>query len=518
MSLVRLLPIVLVLALSHPAFAQWDATITFTAPDTIGEGHTPGTEGILVFNSQNFREAGMHVEAMWRPNEPQNSMGDLDFVAGHFHSLDEPTDTHETSHGFDSAELGLEPPDRQGFYLVREDGGPFSLVGLDYRLTNQAQNPTNLWIATEFDPQLLLSEQLENFTVLPLSQFVWSTQPIAGFEDVTQIFLFAELGLNQLERIEWDDFQIEYPEGSCNPVPRGTIYRHAGAADPLTEGWTAEGGGVGIVEGAVFGDLGKDAWSIEDPSGATGSTGSYAVFPTPDEMCWARHAPWTLRATARVVQTPDAVDGSVFLRFFDGLTAYELHVGSDALGDPVVDLAGNQVTVVGAGSGYHTYELSFDPATETVDLSVDAVPTLFDIPGAVLRVSSPRVAFGSDDEAGTGHGHWSSVEFVLPPVCSDGIDNDGDGLVDAGSDPGCRDAGWPFEAPKCQDGIENDTDGKIDFDGGASLNGGIPLTLPDPQCVEPWKNSEAPRPGCGFGFELALLLPVASILRRRLRR
>jgi hypothetical protein len=100
------------------------------------------------------------------------------------------------------------------------------------------------------------------------------------------------------------------------------------------------------------------------------------------------------------------------------------------------------------------------------------------------------------------------------PNCSDGIDNDGDTLVDFPSDPGCPDAGGVLENPKCQDGLDNDRQPGIDFDGGAAANGGAPLGDADPDCSSPWRNREAP--GCGLGFELVLLAPlVARRLRRR---
>jgi hypothetical protein len=97
------------------------------------------------------------------------------------------------------------------------------------------------------------------------------------------------------------------------------------------------------------------------------------------------------------------------------------------------------------------------------------------------------------------------------PACSDGIDNDGDGLVDYPADPGCSKASSMKEAPACDDGIDNDGDGKIDWNGGPG--GGTP----DPQCVgKPYGGSEKPS-GCGLGVELALLLPMLRVLRRRAR-
>jgi hypothetical protein len=100
-------------------------------------------------------------------------------------------------------------------------------------------------------------------------------------------------------------------------------------------------------------------------------------------------------------------------------------------------------------------------------------------------------------------------------ICADGLDNDGDGLIDYPADPGCRDALDTIEDPQCQDGINNDPgqDDLIDFDGGLSALGYV-ATDPDPQCVDkPWKDME--RAPCGLGAELALLLPLLIWLRKR---
>jgi hypothetical protein len=108
-------------------------------------------------------------------------------------------------------------------------------------------------------------------------------------------------------------------------------------------------------------------------------------------------------------------------------------------------------------------------------------------------------------------------------ACDDGVDNDTDGRTDHApdpgqGDPGCRDPTWAIEDPQCSDGLNNDPgqDAFVDFDGGASM--GLPieeLTDPDPQCNQPWNLREArPARRCGLGFELALLLPALLTLRQ----
>lgn len=69
----------------------------------------------------------------------------------------------------------------------------------------------------------------------------------------------------------------------------------------------------------------------------------------------------------------------------------------------------------------------------------------------------PGCATTSDDD---------EVDPDEPPECSDLIDNDADGSIDA-DDPQCEAAGDDFEGPDCGDRIDNDRDGSTDYD----LNG-----------------------------------------------
>ena len=53
-----------------------------------------------------------------------------------------------------------------------------------------------------------------------------------------------------------------------------------------------------------------------------------------------------------------------------------------------------------------------------------------------------------------------------PHSCRDGIDNDGDGLIDHPADPGCADPNDPSERAAelpCDDGLDNDSDGFVDY-------------------------------------------------------
>lgn len=111
-------------------------------------------------------------------------------------------------------------------------------------------------------------------------------------------------------------------------------------------------------------------------------------------------------------------------------------------------------------------------------------------------------------------------------ACDDGADNDADGRSDfdpatfadpaAGNgDPGCASPSAKREDPACQDGIDNDGQPGTDFDGGASVPGAVvDPNGGDPQCAAPSHYREAV-PACGLGMELALLLPLIQAARRR---
>jgi PKD repeat protein len=177
-------------------------------------------------------------------------------------------------------------------------------------------------------------------------------------------------------------------------------------------------------------------------------------------------------------------------------------------------------------------ELSFAsvPAGLTLLVGSEALVTPFTrtvIVGSETSVEAPA----PQAEGGVGYGFasWSdggaqshqivapalpatlTASFAALPVCSDSLDNDGDGLFDFPADPGCRLATSDTEAPACDDGVDNDGDSKIDWDGGP---GGA---TPDDNCTMPWRRTEAPpgAPSCGLGFELALVLPLLARLRLR---
>jgi hypothetical protein len=77
-------------------------------------------------------------------------------------------------------------------------------------------------------------------------------------------------------------------------------------------------------------------------------------------------------------------------------------------------------------------------------------------------------------------------ERSLSLACDDGLDNDGDGLFDFPQDPGCASPSSSSESPQCDDGVDNDGDGLVDH----------PL---DPGCALPSSPTESPP--CSDGLD-----------------
>ena len=109
-------------------------------------------------------------------------------------------------------------------------------------------------------------------------------------------------------------------------------------------------------------------------------------------------------------------------------------------------------------------------------------------------------------------------------ACSNGVDDDGDGLVDFPDDPDCMSPMWSDEAhvPACADGVDNDLDGFADFgedpgcrsllddeeSGGAECSNGADddadglVDFPDdPGCTSADDVSELDVPACANGLD-----------------
>lgn len=97
-----------------------------------------------------------------------------------------------------------------------------------------------------------------------------------------------------------------------------------------------------------------------------------------------------------------------------------------------------------------------------------------------------------------------SVQVVSAgPACSDGQDNDFDGLTDFPADPGCKSPEDDDETTaQCSDGIDNDNDGQIDLADTGCRDGDDNDELN--ACKAPGPGEIIDLSGCGAGDEIVL--------------
>lgn len=265
------------------------------------------------------------------------------------------------------------------------------------------------------------------------------------------------------------------------PAARADLV-HTGSQDPATEGWLPTGsgndGGSSTPVAADPDYPGVAAWSIRDPSTAAGSALYYAAPASELPI----GEPWLLSARLRVVAPGDAVDMGVFLEVTDlSNRRFLLTFGSDAAGRTRIHLSSDGS--VSGGPNAWTIPKAV-PATTTTDyvrvdlysdgttahLLVDDQQIGSGLAGYLAPSIPPRVLWGAGSSPQTGHGHYANVRFVRAPSleCSNGLDDDGDGIVDfIGGDGDCASEFDPRERPPtvpCDDGIDQDGDGVCDVD------------------------------------------------------
>ncbi|MBW2381795.1 MAG: hypothetical protein JRG70_20065, partial [Deltaproteobacteria bacterium] len=105
-------------------------------------------------------------------------------------------------------------------------------------------------------------------------------------------------------------------------------------------------------------------------------------------------------------------------------------------------------------------------------------------PGSGARIALDRDGDGMPNFAESQSNTDPANPGSVIGACSDGIDNDGDGLIDLG-DPGCSTSSARIENPQCSDGFDNDGDGTADWGGDPDCNGpssNRELALPPSDC------------------------------------
>jgi hypothetical protein len=182
-------------------------------------------------------------------------------------------------------------------------------------------------------------------------------------------------------------------------------------------------------------------------------------------------------------------------------------------------------------SSFHdsNYEIHVMNADGTGDANITNYPSLDDR-DPVWSPDAARIAFTRGNTiwhiASTGvfpvpvvNGAAPDWQRVPPPVCSDGVDNDGDGLIDYPNDPGCTSAADREETdnnPPCSDGIDNDGDLAIDYGEDPGCTSASDTDETNPACNDGIDNDNDGDidypidPGCGSGFDNDETNPACS--------
>ena len=193
---------------------------------------------------------------------------------------------------------------------------------------------------------------------------------------------------------------------------------------------------------------------------------------------------WTFNFVEPVLDPGPAFAGETFLElFFDDIAFYDGELygalrfvfdnGTEVLPHMQlqrIDLSSGATRNIGPVIyGAHSAALTLNSVPEIVEWTVDSGP------GTVtFGDSEDPGSSASFDAAGTyvlrltvydSPAVFDTVTVTVDPACDDGLDNDGDGLVDFPADPGCSDATDTTETDAaliCDDGLDNDGDGLAD--------------------------------------------------------
>jgi len=195
----------------------------------------------------------------------------------------------------------------------------------------------------------------------------------------------------------------------------GLVGLHAGATNPITEGWRGGSGtGISLTLGPTN-DSGTLAWAVYDPSDEINTWGSYVIFPTTNLVNLALTRGWSMRSTLRLLgANPSGYANTIMIGFNTGNWYHRLDINTDSGGNATVQVLGGGFITI-PGTDYHTYELRYLPG-DAPRLYVDGELKLTGCQGEAF-IYQPRLFFGAGRSAGVGFAHFANVEmeFFGPP-------------------------------------------------------------------------------------------------------
>lgn len=209
------------------------------------------------------------------------------------------------------------------------------------------------------------------------------------------------------------------------------IIAHNGSTDPTTEGFSPFSE-VGVsTTGPVLDDMGLAAWSIAGSAVYSQFAYSSGALSASEQADIASQG-FVLTLDARVLQglAPAYNDVNPFViagaALDTGTTRWEIELGLNSNGDTVVVLPtsigrssggsveapGPSLTLGGSGSSYNTYQLVFNPVTQSANLFVDGIERLQDYTGNPVSVSNGGLFWGAWSG---GQGNFNFVQVASVP-------------------------------------------------------------------------------------------------------
>jgi len=202
-------------------------------------------------------------------------------------------------------------------------------------------------------------------------------------------------------------------------VQSATLVSHVGANNPLTEGFSNPQNSGVVTVGPLLNDQGRSAWSID--SGGANFYYNYNLSQAAADS--ANSLGWSLKMNLRLVDIPDPADFGVYADFASTAGIFQMGFGVQPDGDPVLQLITDGTPLVYSlelgGSGYHEYDIRYNPLTHSADVHIDGVLRVTGWQGRSLPVLTAQSNFGSFFDPG--HANWNEFTFSVIPEPASGL-------------------------------------------------------------------------------------------------
>ncbi|MGB5809513.1 MAG: hypothetical protein WBG86_03225, partial [Polyangiales bacterium] len=293
----------------------------------------------------------------------------------------------------------------------------------------------------------------------------FGTGKLASFEGETQIFkiphlrnLYQKVGMFGMPNV---DFHLPGSASHTGDQVRGTGFLHDGATDTLFRFFTSV---VFQNPGLLFNDSG------------VGFIGGNPQRRDVEAAMLAFDSD-----LAPIVGQQVTLNFSNFADVSSRLDLLEQRAGTPFESAILGGLTTECDLVAHGQRDFRPRAALYDPATDSyifdsrAETPVSAADMRADSQASLQATTFTCVPPGSGERLGHDRdldGVWNRDEALaftdsanagsVPGGCSDGVDNDADGLIDM-ADPGCEDSSSNVENPQCSDGYDNDADGLIDM-------------------------------------------------------